>query len=651
MRSCTTRSPRIPVVALAVVVPVVVALAAVFGAAGAAEAARKPARAPKKAPAPAIDAALEAQLWEILERGTRTGDIEARGKAVEGIAHLRPGESKRYAAEAANDPQWAVRAGAIHGLMHQGDPAWVKAAQEALTSGSAEERRRVLSVLADAPVDQALGALFGVFDAPKAPNKDKLVDDLIAKGGPLAQAAFERAYVGKGAVPAAFQVAPLRMRAADAPLLAIAARSSDPQVQQNVLETARKLPADADVSFLEPLLAAKDEAARVAAAELLASHGNPAALPVLLPLVESPDFDRRLSAIRALAGSATPEAATRAVEFFENSEPPPPAQLLPMADALFALTGAAGDARLLPLLQVWLTGTDYEKRTIAAHRLAAIQGARALPTLHELLFDGNPQVRTYAAQSLGALGRSESIPHLQRALDDRDPAVRREVAAALARIKDRAVVDVVAFLVSDMDEEVRLSAARALGNVSHEDALPGLRIALGDRDPQIRLAAFRGLLAIDGRSALQEWPRILGWLEPLVLPQLARENAASFQSFIEAAVAAARPEIRAAAVQATEALGKTERLALLARLAKESPNLDVRLAALDRLVREQGGAARLMLHDLANDPEPGVRRAAIDALSNVGDASSVEVLRAYLVDKDEAIRIGAAAAIATLLTR
>jgi len=612
-------------------------------------------RKPKAPPPPPIDPGLETQLWDILERGTRTGDIAARGVAVEGIAHLRPGESKRYATEAVNDPQWAVRAGGIQGLIFQGDPGWVKAAQEALTSANAEERRKILGVLAEAPLDQALAAIFGVFDAPKAPNKDKLVDDIVARGRAggdgFAAAIFERACVGQGTAPVAFQVAPLRMGAADAPLLAVAARATDPQVQQNVIEAARKLPAEADVAFLEPLLGAKDEATRVAAAEILATHGAPAAVPVLLPLVEAPEFDTRLRAVHALEGAATPEAATRAVEFFENSEPPPREQLLQMADALFALTGAAGDQRMLPLLQAWLMGTDFEQRTIAARRLGAVQGARALPTLHELLFDGNPQVRTYAAQSLGKLGRSESVPALQKALDDRDPSVRREVAAALAHIKDRAVVDVVSFLISDMDDEVRLSAARALANASHVDALEGLRIALDDRDPRVRLAAFRGMIAIDGKSALQQWPRILAWLEPGELPALARENAASFQSFLEAALASPRPEIRAAAVAATDALGKTDRLALLARLVKEDPQLDVRLAALAALLREQGGAARLMLHDLANDPEPSVRRAAIEALADVGDASTVDVLRAYLVDPDEAIRIGSAAAIATVLTR
>jgi HEAT repeat protein len=390
---------------------------------------------------------------------------------------------------------------------------------------------------------------------------------------------------------------------------------------------------------------------RVAAAEILAARGAPSAVPVLLPLVEAPELDTRIRAIRALEGAATPEAATRAVEFFENSEPPPREQLLQMADALFALTGAAGDTRLLPLLQVWLTGTDFEQRTIAARRLGAVQGARALPTLHELLFDGNPQVRTYAAQSLGKLGRGESVPALQRALDDRDPAVRREVAAALALIKDRAIVDVVSFLVSDMDEDVRLCAARALANVNHADALEGLRLALGDRDPRVRLAAFRGLIGVDGNSALREWPRVLGWLDPGEVPALARENAASFQSFLEAAVEHARPEIRVAAVQATQALGKTDRLALLARLVQESPQLDVRLSALATLLREQGGAARPMLHDLVNDAELAIRRAAMAALADVGDPSTVEVLRAYLVDKDEAIRIGSAAAIAAVLTR
>lgn len=609
---------------------------------------RKPAPKPK---APEIAPALEAQLWDILERGTRTGDIPTRGRAIGAIALLRPEQSRTYAIESLKDPQWDVRAGAMRALIRKGDAAWVAPLQEMLARGRSPERLQALRVLDRAPEGVALDALFHVFEAPNVPNRDALVDDLVTHGGALANAAFTRAFVGKGSPPAVFRVAVLRLGAGNTDLLSIAAKSSDPDVQKNVVAVAGKLPETADVAFLEPLLAAKDSAVRTDAAVELARRGNRAATPVLLPLVESEDFDTRVRAIHALAGVATSEAVTKAVEYFENSEPPTRAQLEPLVDALFELSGAANDTQLLPLLQSYLTGTDPVLRILAVKHLAGLQGSRALPTLHELLFDGHPEVRKHAARALGRLGQSESIPHLQRALDDRDPDVRRLIAAALAGFHDRAVVDVVAFLVSDFDDEVRVSAARALANARHPEALPALRIAIGDRKPEVRLAAFRGMLAIDSATALKEWTRVLGWIESAALQDLARENAASFQTFIEEALKSGRPEMRIAALDATLALGRTDRLTLLGTVVKEHSHLDVRLGALTRLVAEQGGSARLLLHDLSNDVEKAMRIAAIETLAEVGDASSVEVLQTYLADGDEEIRVTAAATITSILTR
>ena len=622
-----------------------VTLAAAPADAGRRERRRKP------QPAPTISAELEAQLWEILEPGTRSSDIPARGLAVEAVTYLRPAQSLNYAIEGVKDPQWSVRAGSLRALIRMGNAAYEKPLQDALARGGADLERDVLPLFDRLPGDASLSLLFAVLDAAGVPNKKQLVQALLSRGGPLAEAAVTRALAGRGAPHPVFLQVLAETGERHPAMLAAAARSGDAGVLRTVVARAAHTPRDTGLGFLEPLLASKDGELRSAAAELLASRGVAAAVPVLIPLLEDPSLDRLLAALKALAGAPTPEAVAAAEDVLTQREPPPPADLVKISDAVFAVHAAAGSSSLLPTVHGFLRGTDADLRIVAVRHLGGIHGPRALPNLHELLFDGNPEVRKGAARALGDAAQTESLPHLQRALDDRDPSVRRAAAEALASIRDMAVVNVVAFLVTDSDPEVRASAARALAGAHHASGLPSLRLALGDRDRPVRLTAFRGILATDPGAARSEWPRVLSWLEPGDLGELAKENGASFLPFLETAVAHGRDLVRAEALAATAHLSKTERLGLLARLAREGAHLDIRLLALRLIVEEQGGSAAALVQDLTGDPEPAVRRAAMQALGRVGPRPAADTLQAFLVDGDEGIRITAASAMLAILFR
>ena len=610
------------------------------------------ARGKKPAPAPTISPELEGQLWGILESGTRSGDIPARGMAVESITYLRPGQSLTYATDGVKDPQWAVRAGAFRALMRMGNGAYEKPLQDALARGGADVASQIVPLFERLPEATALSLLFAVLDAPTVPNKKPIVQALASRGGPFAAAAFGRGLAGRGTPHPVFRAFLDEMGESHVAMLTVAAKGSDPGMLQAVVARAAQLPAHVELDFLRPLLASKSDDVRIAAAKLLASRGDTSATPALIPLLaEGNPLDGRIEVMYAIAGAPTPAAVTAVLAVLTDEEPPPPDVLAKLSDAVFAVHAAAGDSEVLPTVHGFLRGTDANLRIVAVRHLGRIHGPRALPNLHELLFDGNPEVRKGAARSLGDAAQSESLPHLQRAMDDRDQEVRRTAAEAMAAIHDKAVVDVVAFLVTDRDPAVRASAAKALAGARHASALPSLRLALNDRDKPIRLTAFRGMLAIDPAAASGEWSRVLSWIEPADLKRLAVEGGASFQPFLEKALASGRDLIRAAALDATENLSKTERLTLMAKLVRDSSHMDVRLSALARIEAEQGGSATPIVQDLTRDAELAMRRAAILTLGRIGPAAAVDVLQAYLVDGDEGIRISAASAILAILFR
>ncbi len=609
-------------------------------------------RRKKKKEVPPIEVMLEQQLWDVLEPGTRSGDIPARGLALDALCWLRPSQSVKYAVDALKDPQWRVRAGAVRALIRRGHPAAPQALAHEMTRGRADVGREIMPLLEKLPEKTALALLSDVLSDPGLTHRAQIADGIANGGGPVAEALFRTAIVKTSKPNAVLRDAVARLKERHLPLLKLAAQASSGEVQRRVLEASAKLPEAVDRAFLRALLKASDEDVRMGAAEQLAAAGDKSTVSMLIAQLGNADKAVALRALRALAGTPTPEARKAARTLMENTEQVPQEHFAAVLDATLAIFAAAGDTQLLSLMQRFLTGTDAVLRNTVVRHFGKVQGPRSLPTLHDLLFDGNPAVRKGAAEAIGDTAQSESIFVLKRALDDRDQNVRRETARALARIHDKAVVGVVSFLVSDRDVVVRRAATEALLGTRHMSALDGLRIALNDREPDIRLIAYRGLLTLAPSDAKREWRGILNWIEPEGLTDLTREFGANFLPYLEAALANARPEIREGAVRAAGLLGKVDRIGMLGRVVLEHSKVDVRLAALKRLVAEQGKAAYPLVRDLTRDGELAVRRAALGAMACVGERpAAADDARAFLVDGDEGIRITAAATITAVLSR
>ncbi len=598
-----------------------------------------------------LSSGVERQLFEILESGTRSSDIPARGRSVEAIVHLRPEESAKYALDALGDPQWLVRRGALKGLIRVGHAGVDKALGSELIKARPPLVPEVLEVFALLPQERAVALLFNVLDTPEAPNPEVVIEALVASGGPLAEAAFTRAFGGRGEPHPLFRAALPKLNGDSLPLLAAAAESSNPEVLSEVLGVARELPEDASLGFLLPLLRQRDGALRVAAAKVLAARGFKEAIPVLLPLLEGENVDQQEPVLHALAGVPTPEVLRAAEGVLTARLIPDPTEFARLADGVFSIFAAAGDKELLPALQGFITGTDAQRREVAVRHLGRVQGAQSLPTLHKLLFDGSPTIRRAAAESLGHVAESESLPHLERAMEDNVPEVRQAAIRAIAGLNDKESVGVVSFLISDQDRIVRLHAVRALAALRDASAQPSLRIALGDRDPEIRFEALRGLLKIDANALLPQWSSILNWLPPDKLGWLAAEHGESIKPFLQIAFTSSRESIRAAAVGALDSLETPTRLKLLVGLAERARERDVRLLTITRLADEQEGGVVPLLHRLADDRDKAVQRAALEALAEVGERSSTDVIEAYLADDDGGIRIVAAYAIVRLMSR
>jgi HEAT repeat protein len=268
-------------------------------------------------------------------------------------------------------------------------------------------------------------------------------------------------------------------------------------------------------------LSEKDDWRSRYALEALGGMGTGAApaIPEIVPLLASEDFNVSSAAIEALAATGDRE-------------------------------------RALPALRAYVPRNAFSWRrwqVVAAVRSFGPENADVLlGPLQDGLFEewrgrrGGPCVGSIdAARDLGALGEAAApaVPALLRALAP--PSTIRDAAAdALAKIGAPALDPLRDALLTSDVPEVRAGAVRALGKMADRgfDVLPSLRQALGDPDVVVRGTAAAAILHVvpsDGaaadvftaalaaaESAAQiEWLVALGPAQTVALPAVRRAQA------------------------------------------------------------------------------------------------------------------------------
>lgn len=230
-----------------------------------------------------------------------------------------------------------------------------------------------------------------------------------------------------------------------------------------------------------------------------------------------------------------------------------------------------------------------------------------MDTLLARLHTASPPVRAKAAGALSEPGPrvQDRVRALRGALNDPDWKVGRSAAWSLGRIGAPSIPSLVEAL-SDPRPAVRINALYALGKIGQPaaSAQKAIQRAAGDPDRSVRRMASWAMGQFGPRASRGAGSADLGSIADLVAglaasdPQ-ARENAVRrFQPFVSDPEESARllvgalndpdPGVRAAAADALVALGAPARPALAAALSDSSPV--VRREASVALVRL--GAAR-----------------------------------------------------------
>jgi HEAT repeat protein len=415
--------------------------------------------------------------------------------------------------------------------------------------------------------------------------------------------------------------------------------SEDPEVRRRAVLDLTSVP---DVEQPRLLLAAlgdadwrvRKEAVGIAAG-LAASR---AVLEALVKVLEPGDnVGLRNAAVEALGGFGS-----RTVEALRSALPTLDADGRKLASEALS---RSGDAAAIGVLETLLTDADSNVRAAAIESIAAIGTAdiaRAALLLERCLVADDTLLVLAAIEGLNRLGARVAWPLLRRHLGN--PTLRDAVltAAGTSGNPDAA---------SYLARALATSEGRAFHVVLR--ALASLVVS----DPACQRAASAALRVLEEtpRRHLLEQARAstddaeLRRRALLIVGALGSADAAD--AVIEAL---SDDRVAAEAEQALEMLGPAATLAL-ARHARSGPPHE-RAACVEQLGRLADDASRSIasqaILDATHDGAPEVVRAALGALSHIGDERTIGLAARWLVaDSSPAIRQAAVAALAACSTR
>jgi hypothetical protein len=247
-----------------------------------------------------------------------------------------------------------------------------------------------------------------------------------------------------------------------------------------------------------PGLAPPTQALLIAA---LSDRGDREAAPAVLSMLESPDADVRLAAIKALATLGDASAvlplaqAAATAKGAERDEARKSLALLRAADVNDTLAARIGD-------------TDAAVRAELIRATVPRFAVQAVPALLDAAQAGDRAVSVEAYKALTALAEPTHLPQLLDLLvafpgeEGRKDAER--AVSVVARKSEDAPTDVIIARLADADTAARISLLNVLGQIGGDAALQTVRDAATHDDAGVREAAVRALTTWTDSAALED---------------------------------------------------------------------------------------------------------------------------------------------------
>ena len=434
----------------------------------------------------------------------------------------------------------------------------------------------------------------------------------------------------------------------DEVVVPLIARLEDPkaEVRKAAIDQLAEL---ADRRALIPLVGAMGDSSvdvRTAAIRAVGKLGDRSAVPALIRLVSDNHDAVRAHAIEALGDLKASEATDRLIEAMGAGS----LDFRTRAAIALGRIASSGDRRATRrAIRALVSGLADNQTRGAAREALLAAGKAAVPGLIDSL---RGEIEGHPASVVGLLrdlGDKRATPVLLEELE-RGRLSRELVLEALGAAGDpRALVPVLTLL-SDKDPAIRLAAMRALEPMieKNSQAADVLIDMLDDPTTEIRRMAIRYLGLMQARVASKRLATLARGAAKMntrleALRALAEIADPAVTDDLVALISAGPPEIKREASHALVRIGGKEAAARLIPLIRKRRSDDRAL-----LIETLGGVlrgkpddrARSLLIELARDGRTGLSVAATGALSAIGDreaeAAIRELLRSESIDQRRA---------------
>lgn len=569
----------------------------------------------------------------------RTGSASAIAPLTSRLAVAADHEEVRLLATALSQlvarAEWSGAGGVVRAALRAAIAPARQRFAAALPGADPAERIALASVLGEIGDGETLTVLLELLPDPAAGGvAAQALQQLATRHGDALLDALEHA----SATTRAALLRHVRDRGAGPRVRALLA-DEDPDVRARACEALGRI---GDVEAAAALFGAlRDPNPGVAHAATAAIHALGAASTAALAMNALRDTHPavRRHALRIIAHQGADEAFEPVRDAIDDPDPR-------IRELAVSALGMLSDPRVDAILET-LARRPHDAIRAAAMRAATHRGSEAMAALLARgLSDDSAWVRYYACQGLGRLGHASSTPGLIARLADAYPHVRIAAIEALARLDTPQAWQALTSAVRSDDADEHRAALVGISHEARPIALPFLLDAWRSPELATRLLALAGLARLAGGRALEPLAAAAAG-EDVELRYAAlslleeRTDRAAAEILIDVALAAdlahpvhaalARPSAaRIAAIEArlggathrqaqilAAALGRMGSAAATAALfaALSMPSAAARLAAATVLIAIGADGAREVVARLAvEDPDLDVRGACLAAV-------------------------------------
>ena len=371
----------------------------------------------------------------------------------------------------------------------------------------------------------------------------------------------------------------------------------------------------------------KDPETRRLAARGLGEIGERKSVKALLDVVSDKDWSVRISAAVALVAIVGLDPQVLAQASVDWTKSALGSEDWAVRKAAAGVLGDMPEKDAVPLLASAIADTDPNVRLAASTSARKMHSAEAANQVASAAkAEKDPKVKEEQVKALGAIGNAAAHDTLVELAAD-PGRVGVFAAGSLIAVGDPAGKAKLDIAVASPQEDMRLAAVQSASQAKNAIVVPTLKTAVADKAFDVRFAAAEGLAGFKAEKAAAV---------PILQDALTNKDVS----------------IEGRAETALIELGEKPANAPSPADMIESPDANIRLAAIPIIKELPVSEAAPLLRRLVTDSNSDVRRAGVDAIERVASKDKDAAIKLYkplLNDEDAVVRSKAAGQLSRLV--